>query len=192
MGNSSYEQVLAGARQCFFRHGYTASNMTLISQYAGYSRVTVHKHFKNKDDAFRVLCQQVVKEATDACQPILADTLLLPWDAIEAIMVVWLRPTFEEVNDEVVMRDLKFYVQEVADDLFLAAHEQVETMIEQRLSLGLEQGHIQLNRSQMTVMDMARLLVASADGIRGYIPHKSIEKACHDLVKVFRAATQIG
>lgn len=179
-----------GARQCFFRHGYTASNITLISQYAGFSRVTVHKLFKNKDDAFRQLCRLIVDESTVACEPILANESLDCWEAIEDIMDIWLKPTFEEVSDQIVMRDLKYYVQEVADDIFTEAHELVETMIRQKLSLGIDNQTIDLNKAGINQADLANLIVTCLDGIRGHIDHGEIQNRSHQMVNIFRIATQ--
>ena len=189
MINETKNQIMTGARQCFFRHGYTASNITLISQYAGFSRVTVHKQFKNKDDAFRQLCLLIVDESTQACEPILENTTLPCWEAIESIMAIWLRPTFEEVSDQVVMRDLKYHVQEVADDIFVAAHELVENMIRSRLTMGIENQEINIANTEVTIADMANLLVACLDGVRGHIHHADIKVRCHQLVNIFKQAT---
>ena len=84
------QKVLAGARQCFFQHGYKASNMTLISEHAGLSRATVHKYLKNKDDAFRKVVYQFQLQANNDCKPILAQQLEC-WETIRRIMQTWLK-----------------------------------------------------------------------------------------------------
>lgn len=113
IGNTE-QKILSAARQCFFQHGYKASTMTLISEYAGFSRATIHKYFNNKDDAFRQVLMQIKQQANDACQPIMKGDLEC-WQSISLIVQTWLKPTFEEAGDQRIINDLKYHVQQIAD-----------------------------------------------------------------------------
>ncbi|WP_396587026.1 TetR/AcrR family transcriptional regulator [Bermanella sp. R86510] len=190
MNNATKQQVLMGARRCFFQHGYSASNMTLISQYAGYSRVTVHKHLRNKDDAFRQVCENFQQQATELCQPIVQNPDLDCWHALEAIMIIWLTPTFEEVSDEQVMGDLKYHAQTVAKDIFDQARDNIIAMCDVVLTQAIADKSIQLDGVAMGTKQLASIMIASLDGVRGHMPNHAVKSACEAILRVYQQATK--
>ena len=167
------QKVLSGARQCFFRHGYKASNMTLISEYSGFSRATVHKYFKNKDDAFRQVISQFQQQANDACKPILAQQLEC-WKTISLVMQAWLKPTFDEVSDQHVLNDLKYHLQHVAQDIFIQARQSIEDMLCQVLTQAQEEDKLSLTQPKVGPRKLAKLLLASLDGLRGNLDNQDL------------------
>ena len=186
--NAETEQkILFSARQCFFRHGYKAANMTLISEYAGYSRATIHKYFKNKDDAFRQVIHQFQQQANQACQPIMQQDLEC-WVGINLIMQAWLKPTFDEVSDQFVLNDLKFHVQQVAADLFQQARKGVEDMLCELINNAASQGNISLSLVALTPRKLAKLLLASLDGLRGHLEKDQLEQASHEVIRIYEVA----
>lgn len=180
-------KILAGARQCFFRHGYKASNMTLISEYAGFSRATTHKHFKNKDDAFRQVLMQVKQQANEACQPIMKGELEC-WESISLIVQIWLKPTFEEAGDQRIINDLKYHVQQVADDIFQQVRKDIEDMLYQLLAKAESKNDISLVHTGLETRELAKILLASLDGIRGHLEKQRLEQASHDILHIFKLA----
>jgi len=181
------QKVLSGARQCFFRHGYKASNMTLISEYAGYSRATIHKYFKNKDDAFRQVVNQFQQQANDACQPILAQDLEC-WESINLIMHAWLKPTFDEVNDQYILNDLKYHVQHVAKDIFVQARQNIQDMLCIILEKAEQKENIDLTQLGVSPCELAQLLLASLDGLRGHQEQQNLEQASLNILRIFQLA----
>lgn len=187
MITNTEQKVLVGARQCFFRHGYKASNMTLISEYAGYSRATIHKYFKNKDDAFRQVVHQFQQQANDACQPILAQNLEC-WESINLVMQTWLKPTFDEVSDQYILNDLKYHVQHVAEDIFKQARQGIEDMLCSILETAEQQDSLSLANLPVNSRQLAKLLLASLDGLRGHLEKQDLEQASHDVLRIFQLA----
>ena len=181
------EKVLIGARQCFFRHGYKASNMTLISEYAGYSRATIHKYFKNKDDAFCQVIHQFQQQANDACQPIVAQNLEC-WESINLVMQAWLKPTFDEVNDQHILNDLKYHAQHIAKDTFEQARQDVEDIFCTLLETAEQQGNLSLDNLPINARKLSRLLLASLDGLRGHLEKQNLEQASNDILRIFQLA----
>ncbi|NVK38815.1 MAG: TetR/AcrR family transcriptional regulator [Gammaproteobacteria bacterium] len=189
MPENTEQKILSAARQCFFQHGYKATNMTLISEYAGFSRATVHKYFKNKDDAFRQVCQQLQQQASAACIPILQKELDC-WQSIHAIAETWLKPTFDEVSDQRIVSDLKYHVQHVAQDIFNEARQSIEDMLTNLLENAASQQKITFEYINIQPRMLAKLLVASLDGLRGHLEKPSLEQASLDILKIFQQACQ--
>lgn len=187
MTTNTEQKVLASARQCFFRHGYKASNMTLISEYSGYSRATIHKYFKNKDDAFRQVFHRFQQQANEACQPIMAQQLEC-WERIHLIMRTWLKPTFDEVSDQFVLNDLKFHVQQVAAEQFQQARQGIEDMLYELLYKAEQQDKLSLTQIELSPRKLAKLLLASLDGLRGHLEKDNLEQASHEVIRIYKIA----
>lgn len=187
MTSNTEQKILTGARQCFFRHGYKASNMTLISEYAGFSRATIHKHFKNKDDAFRQVLLQIKQQANDACLPIMKGNLEC-WKSISLIVQIWLKPTFEETGDQRIINDLKYHVQQVADDIFQQVRKDIEDMLYELLTKAENINEISLVNTGLETRELAKILLASLDGIRGHLEKQRLQQASHDILHIFKLA----
>ncbi|MEL7354013.1 MAG: TetR/AcrR family transcriptional regulator [Cyanobacteria bacterium P01_A01_bin.116] len=53
------EQILQGALKIFFQQGYEGTSMDRVAIAAGVSKITIYKHFQNKQDLFEVLVKWV-------------------------------------------------------------------------------------------------------------------------------------
>lgn len=188
MKEDTAQHILHAARQCFFRHGYKNTTMSLISEYAGYSRVTLHKYFPNKDHIFRSVCEDYQQHCSHDSQQIIQQNLPC-WDAIEQIMAVWASSIFEEVNDRLVLKDLHYHVQQVAGDVFDRAHQQVTDMVEQLISKGVEQGQLSLQACQLSSHQLAVVVMTCFDGIRSEIEAQHILTVSRQLITLYRLAT---
>lgn len=186
------KHILLLARSCFFQHGYKASNMSMISQYAGFSRATIHKYFKNKDHVFRSVCRQIQQQSNEACAPLLDRKAEPCWQRIGLALEVWLKPTFEEVNDQLILRDLKFHAQSVAEDIFNEAHEDLHHLIQALIDQGLEQKLITLKALNMDSSMLSHLIVAGMDGLRSHFECQEVQKGVQHLLTVFKQATIVA
>jgi AcrR family transcriptional regulator len=189
MSNNTQQQILDGARECFFQHGYKASNMSLISQYAGFSRVTLHKYFKNKDLVFRAVCNDYQMKCHDACLPIL-DAQLGCWDAIQQSLGAWSKSIFESVNDRLVYKDLHYYAQQVAEDIFLDAHLKLESVLCELINKGTKHGELDLNKLQLSDIQLAKILIATINGINSNTPPELIHLTTEQTLNIFRLAAE--
>ncbi len=185
---NTQEAILNGARLCFFRHGYKASNMTLISQYAEFSRATLHKHFTNKDSVFRAVCSQYQVQCMLASQDITRQNLNC-WDAIEQIMDIWSKSAFEEVNDKLVYKDLHYYVQQVAEDIFQQAHDDLEVLIADILNKGINEERICLDSLNINSRQLAFIVIGCLDGIRSCAEQEQMMSYSHQTLNIFKHAT---
>ena len=193
MANNTDTIIIQAARRVFITHGYKRANMSLISKEAGFSRVTIHKHLNNKDDAFRKSIEYILAESRIACGPIMEQARLdLPcWQAIESLLKFWITPTFEEVADHLILQELKYYAQEIAQGLFNDAHADLEHMLEQVLIMAINAQTINLKPLNLDAAKLAGLIVASASGLRTRFGEDDMQKTTQQFIKVFQQATVI-
>jgi len=193
MTNNTNSAIIRAARQVFITHGYKRTNMSLISKQSGFSRVTIHKHLKNKDDAFRKSIQQVLVESQQACQPILEEAKhdLPCWLAIENLLQEWVTPVFEEVADHLKLQELKYHAQEIASDLFTDAHNAIENMITGVLVSAVQNKKINLDSIALNESQLATLIVSGMSGLHARPDIVNTRQIKRDLIKVFEVATAI-
>lgn len=193
MNLQTEKAIISAAREVFSAHGYKHTNMSLISKHAGFSRVTVHKYLANKDDAFRKSIQQILFDGQLACAPIMAQSELeLPcWQAIESLLELWMKPIFDEVNDHLLLQELRYHAQEIAQDLISEAHHTIENMISRVLTLAVNNKEIDLTPLQLSANDLAQLIVSGVGGLRIRADITDIEQASRNLIKVFKAASAV-
>ena len=193
MTNNTNSAIIRAARQVFITHGYKRTNMSLISKQSGFSRVTIHKHLKNKDDAFRNSIQQILIESQQACEPILeaAKHDLPCWLAIENLLLEWVTPVFEEVADHLKLQELKYHAQEIASDLFADAHKSIENMIAGVLESAVQNKKINLDSINITESQLATLIVSGMSGLQARPDIMNIKQTKKNLIKVFEVATAI-
>lgn len=63
-GDAKHEAILRGAKAVFLRKGFAEANMDAVAAKAGVSKMTLYRHFGNKEALFagviRALCEQIV------------------------------------------------------------------------------------------------------------------------------------
>ena len=189
MSSDTQQKIIDGARTCFFKHGFRASNMSLISQYAGFSRVTLHKHFKNKDRVFRAVCSDYQTRCNRDCQVILAQQDSC-WVMIEQVTATWSKSAFDEVHEDKILRELLFEASQVAPDIFEEARRDLEQMLQGILDDGVTASQISLQACQLSSPQLAAIIVASINGIRNNFPREQILQTSHQLIELYRLATK--
>ncbi|GAA6134338.1 hypothetical protein NBRC116188_11270 [Oceaniserpentilla sp. 4NH20-0058] len=165
--------------------------MTLISEYAGVSRATVHKYARNKEDAFRKVCKQFQVQAQEACTPF-EELDLECWQAIDLILQIWLKPTFDEVSESRVLNDLKYHIQHIAQDIFKEARQILEDMINKQITKGIAKQQISLEQLGYTSQTLTQLILASLDGLRGHYEKQDLNQASQNMLTVFKVACKVN
>jgi AcrR family transcriptional regulator len=56
------EQILQGALQIFLQEGYEGTSMDRVAAAAGVSKITIYKHFQDKEGVFTALVEQVTAQ----------------------------------------------------------------------------------------------------------------------------------
>ncbi|MEY8247344.1 MAG: TetR/AcrR family transcriptional regulator [Bermanella sp.] len=188
MNSDTQQKIIDGARDCFSKHGFRASNMSLISRYAGFSRVTLHKHFKNKDRVFRAVCSDYQSKYEADCRLIVAQQTPC-WQMIEQITALWSSSAFNQVENDKVLRELLFETTQVADDILEAARNSLKQMLQGILDDAVCASQISLHACQLNSQQLAAIIVASVNGIRSHFPREQTLSASQQLLELYRLAT---
>lgn len=186
------QEITELALKCFSQFGFSKTNMSLISQYTGYSRVTVHKYFKNKKVLFRnvvELCtSNSIHEAENRIQEI---QLSNPWDMIEEYLVASGKKVFENVEDDYVLKDLHNAIGETSGDIVEAKQKIIIKFIQQELERGIKDNLIVLDSIKTNPEKLAYLIDYCYLGIMRNTPVQDIQNQLHQLIRVYRMATQV-
>lgn len=103
-------------------------------------------------------------------------------------MQAWLKPTFDEVSDQFVLNDLKFHVQQVAAEQFQQARQGIEDMLYELLYKAEQQDKLSLTQIELSPRKLAKLLLASLDGLRGHLEKDNLEQASHEVIRIYKIA----
>ncbi|GAB6071305.1 hypothetical protein JCM30760_24020 [Thiomicrorhabdus hydrogeniphila] len=192
ISNKTEQEIIELALKCFSQFGYSKTNMSIISEYTGYSRVTVHKYFKNKKFLFRNVVQLCTKnsinEANNRMQEI---QLTNPWEIIEEYLIAIGKKVFEHVQDDYILKDLHSAVHDVAKDIVDAKHAITIKFIANELEQGSKQNLLDLDSVDATAEELAYLIDYSYYGIMRNAVVQEIPNQVHRLIKVYKKATQI-
>ncbi len=191
MSSNTRQKIITSARECFLKCGFRASNMSLISKLAGFSRVTLHKHFKNKERIFHAVCLDYQTQCQQQCQ-VIRDQDLPCWDMIQQVTDVWTNTAFDEVHDSLVLKELLFEAHQVAADIFTQATEDLTKMLKEILDNGIKRSELSLQACQLSSTQLAVIILATLSGIRANQPKPQILATSHQAINMYRLATATG
>lgn len=187
------QKIMVSAFHCFTQYGFSKTSMSLVSEVSGFSRVTVYKFFQNKTVLFRCVVadclETLIQEAH--CRSTLLEGVH-PWQMIEEYLIAVGRPAFESVSSDYVLKDLNDHLYDIAEDIVLEKKQKTVTFIRQQLELGREQGVIDLQALEVSSLNLACLIDQCFVGIMRTASVKDIKCQLHNLVRVFRTATQVN
>jgi AcrR family transcriptional regulator len=190
--NNTKQEITELALKCFSQFGFSKTTMSLISEYTGYSRVTVHKHFKNKMILFRSVVQLCMKNSiSEADNRMLEIQLNNPWDIIEEYLMAIGKKVFENVHDDYVLKNLHSAINEMAKDIVNAKQKITLKFIQEALERGVKENLIALEPIHTTPEELAYLLDYSYFGIMRNASVQEIPNHVHRLIGVYRMATRV-
>jgi AcrR family transcriptional regulator len=193
ISNNTKQEIVELALKCFSQFGFSKTNMTIISEYTGYSRVTVHKYFKNKNILFRSVVQLCTKNSISTAENRMQDIQLTnPWDLIEEYLMTIGKKVFENVQDDYVLKDLHSAVHDLAKDIVDAKQTVTIKFIQNELEQGVKQNLLDLESVNTTAEELAYLIDYSYYGIMRNASLQDIPNHVHHLIKVYRVATQVA
>ncbi|RCU49526.1 MULTISPECIES: TetR/AcrR family transcriptional regulator [Corallincola] len=184
---STTQTILDAARDCFFRHGYSATNISMISRYAEISRVTIHKQFSNKEVLFREVCLRHHQEM-QANLPSFKAQYKDTWSTLEAMLLDWAKPIFEEISDSVVLQDIVQAANKYCVDAMAAHIEVLSQFVGELLREGERTGQVDLSRCGLSELQLGSNLVLCAKGVFTTATTKQARETVSNMVKLYRAA----
>ncbi len=189
--NDTQKQIIETALDCFMKYGFSKTSMSMIGEYSGFSRVTVHKYFKNKSLLFRSVVdgclKETVEEAQSKTERVNPDH---PWQMIEEYLIAIGRTVFDNVDDDRVLKDLHDTLYEIAEDIVEEKKRVTVDFIRHQLDRGIEHGLIDLQAVKMDSEQLAYLVDYGFSGIMRNAPVKEIKNQLHNFIRIYRKATE--
>jgi len=190
MPTNTKEKILESAENCLFQHGYQKTNMSLVSKYSGFSRVTVHKHFCTKKHLLRAVVSNYFESNFKMVeQHIEAHPEFTAWQAIEYLIEVMAHPIFERINDQYVLEDLDKACNENANDIKLEMQQKKISYIQKHIDRGIEENEISLDKVGINSLELAILLNNSLEGIIKNTDLNKTKAHINAMFQVYKAST---
>lgn len=184
------QKIIQSAEQCFFQYGYSKTNMSLVSEYAGISRVTIHKHFKNKEGLFRSVIEECISQSINEAKQLINDEPSEDcWYNIERYMLVKTKSVFDNVTDTFILKDLHNTANDIAYDLLEEKKSRSAYFIAQELHEAEQKDLIDLSKVELSPEEIGELIMHSFSGLFMYSEIENIKNQLIKLIQVFKAAT---
>lgn len=185
--STTADNILNTAEECFFRHGYGATNIAMISRQSKISRVTIHKHFGSKEKLFRAVMTRHLNEVQSKFPHYLSD-YEDTWSAIEHMLLDCGRPLFETITDQWVLQELVQASSEHCEDIKVAHMDSVEEITQRLLQKGVDAGAIDMARVGLTPKEFAQTLSLITKGLFTTAPLEEIQRQLTRVVMLFKSA----
>lgn len=183
-------KIIQSAETCFFQYGYSKTNMSLVSEYAGTSRVTVHKYYKNKIALFRGVIEECMSASMEEAKALLISSPSDDcWFNVERYMLAKTKSVFDNVTDGFILKDLHNAANEIALDLLEEKNAQSAAFIANEIRKSEKLGLIDLSRTSLTADEIGELIIHSFSGLFMYAEIKNMREQIKNLIKVFHAGT---
>lgn len=187
---STQEKILIAATECFFQHGYTAANVSMIARYAEISRVTIHKQFKSKEALFRAVVEKHINENNVLLEKY-TQSIGDFWAETEAFTLGRCGELFEEISSAIVRADLLYAGQNYCQDIIQENEVRARASISLRLTKELADKRLSLNKTGMSVQALAQAIEVAPLGIALSSLEEDNTAYIKNLMKLFKASTAI-
>ncbi len=185
---STTEKILDTAMECFFQHGYGAANISMVSRYAGISRVTIHKQFKSKELLFRAVVEQhfqqnnlLIAHYTQSEQDF--------WQETQALTIQRCEGIFDNVASSLIRADLLHAGQAFCKDLLQAEENLIKQCIQSRIEKEVSAKRLTLNKIDMSAAKLADMIYFAPFGITVSVSENDISLFVKNIITIFKAST---
>ena len=163
--------ILAAAFERFAHYGYRHTAMEDIARVAGISRAAVYLYFKNKDEIFRALSQQLHERALAAGQDACRAHERAPIELrIRQVLDAKLGNFFDVVHGSAHARELLDENNRICGDVSAAFRARYLRLLTQLIRAAVRRGELAPARAGLTPPAAAELLVDSAKCIETGAP----------------------
>ena len=160
----SIDKIILAAQECFYQHGYSAANVSLIGRYANISRATIYKNFDSKETLFRAVLEEHIAQNNVALSEYVSSKGDF-WQDTEAFIFSRCEGLFEEIPNAIIRSELIHTCQLFCHDMLLANQYAVEEAITKRLEVEIQQGKLSLDKMNITIEDFAKVIESAPIGI---------------------------
>ncbi len=177
--------------ECFFQHGYGTSNISMVSRYAGISRVTIHKQFKTKELLFRAVVKKHFQENN-----VFINNYSMSegdfWQETYALIMQRCEGLFNDVSSSLIRADLIHAGQEFCQDLIQAEESVIKNSIQVRIEKEVTANRLTLNKINLTAEALAETLHYAPFGITVSASNQNNIHFVKNLMAIFKASTMLN
>jgi len=185
---STTDKILNTATECFFQHGYDTANISMVSRYAGISRVTIHKQFTSKEVLFRAVVEQHFQQHN-----ILLNSYSRSesdfWQETYELIIQRCEGLFNDVSSSLVRANLLHAGQAFCKDLIQAEETLIKQNIQARIEKEIAENRLTLVRVNLSAEALAETLHFAPFGITVSVSNQDNVVFVKNLVSVFKAST---
>ncbi|WP_448212160.1 TetR/AcrR family transcriptional regulator [Colwellia sp. MEBiC06753] len=153
-------KIITAAKECFFQHGFSAANVSLISRYAGISRATIYKNFNSKEAIFRAVVSHHFQQYKSSLAAYAASEKAF-WLETESLILSRCADLFDGIPNQLIRSELKHVGQSCCEDIIQTEQKKVQSAIKTRLQKEIVLGTISLENLGITIDEFAQLLEAA-------------------------------
>ena len=184
------EKILITATECFFQHGYAATNISMVSRYSGVSRVTIHKQCKSKESLFRAVIEKYITDNSKRLTLYTHSTSDF-WSETEAFIIARCGGLFKEISSALIRSDLLHAGQNYCQDIIQENEIKVRSAINYRMAKEIDSARLTLERISMSSEEFSRIIESAPLGLALSSIEEDHPTFVSQLMKVFKASTSI-
>jgi AcrR family transcriptional regulator len=182
------DKILSTAMDCFFQHGYDISNISMVSRYAGISRVTIHKQFKSKEILFRAVVEKHFQQHNILISNYSKSEINF-WQETQALIIQRCEGFFNDVSSSLVRANLLHAGQAYCKDLIQAEEGLCKNSIRSRIEKEISANRLTLNKIGLSADELAETVHFAPFGITVSVSDQNNIAFVENLMAVFKAST---
>lgn len=185
---STTDKILNIATECFFQHGYDTANISMVSRYAGISRVTIHKQFQSKELLFRAVVKKHFQLHNILIEKYSKSEVNF-WQETKDLIIQRCEGLFNDVSSSLVRSNLLHAGHALCKDLIQAEEGLIKNSIRTRIEKEISANRLTLNKVGLSADELANTLHYAPFGITIAVSNQDINTFVENLMAVFKAAT---
>ncbi len=174
--------------ECFFQHGYSTANISMVSRHAGISRVTIHKQFKSKEVLFRAVVEQYFQQTNILINAYTSSEGSF-WQETQALITQRCEGLFNNVSSSLVRADLLHAGQAFCRDLIAEKEDLIIKSIQSRIEQEIAANRLTLSKINLSSETLAQTLHFAPFGITVSVSEQSNTAFVENLISIFQAST---
>ncbi|BAY80802.1 TetR family transcriptional regulator [Calothrix parasitica NIES-267] len=183
--------ILKASFTTFLQYGFRRTSMEDIASSVGISRAALYLHFKNKQEIFRSLSQDLQNEGLNRAQIALNQKNSLEQCLVEAFESRYLVEFFDSIYTSAHGEEIIDINNSIAADISLAAQTKFEEMLIESLEEAEAEKKISLQKAGLKINEAAELLMLAANGLKIPPPSADIFRIrLKNLIRLFVEAVK--
>ena len=187
----SVDKIIKAARECFFQHGYSATNVSLIGRYAGISRATIYKNFSSKEALFQAMVQRQFEQYQAGLDSYTASSGDF-WQETEALFIGRCQGVFDEIDSQIIRTELIHAGHSHCQTLISCERERMHHALAQRLEKEIAAGRLSLAKVDMTPILFAQVMHSIPIGVVFSSTEETNIEMIKKMLHIFKVSTQVS